>query len=128
MENKNKIIVLRELRRILWIITSYNHENFQVSNRKTLCRNVAVMVTYSFCLVMFALLLVSGAWSCVDCDFDIKQSSLPVSVAVSIVQMIGMYISFAVNNRKISQMIDDLQEIIDKRENFSILKMYLHLF
>lgn len=126
MEKKKKIVVLRELRQILWIITPYNRENFQVSHRKTLWRNIAVMVGYSFCLVMFALLLVTGAWSCADCNYDIKESSLPVSVTVSIVQMIGMYISFAVNNRKISRMIDHLQEIIDKRESFFVFRFSPH--
>lgn len=125
MENSKKIVVLRELRQILWIITAYNRENFQVPHRKTLWRNIAVMVAYSFCLVMFALLLVSGAWSCVDCNFDIKESSLPVSVTVSIVQMIGMYISLACNNRKISRLIDSLQGIIDKRESFALCSTLL---
>lgn len=118
MENAKKIVVLNELRHISWIITMYNRENFQLSERNKFYRNIGTVLIYTFCLIMYCLVFVTSVWYCFDCSFDVEKSSLAIPICISVVQMNGMYISLALNNRKITQLIHYIQTIIEKSEHF----------
>lgn len=116
MKNKEIVIVSKEFRRLSWIITVYNREKFQNTNRSELLRNIGAAFFLTLCLVMLFLVLVTGVWYCFDCEFDIKESSMAAPIAISVVQMLAMYTALTVNNRTISRMILDLQKIIEKRK------------
>lgn len=116
MEKAKIIVVLTELRRISWAIALYNRENFQLRDRSKFCRNIGAMIFYTFCFIMLGLVLVSGVWYCFDCNFDIKQSSLAIPISICVTQWMGMYISLAMNNRKIIQLIHHLQKAVQKRK------------
>lgn len=116
MRNSKKIVVLNELRRIMWIIAVYNRENFLITDRKTIRQNIGIALIYSFCLAMLGLILVTSVWYCLDCNFAIKESSLAIPIGICVAQIIGIYISLTFNNRKILQFLDYLQETIENRE------------
>lgn len=118
MEGTSRIVILNELRRKSWIITMYNRENFQVTSRHKLLRNIVTVFIFTGSLIMFGLVLVTSVWFCFECNFNIKETSLAIPISICVVQMVGMYISLAINNRKITQLIDHLQKIIEKRELF----------
>lgn len=116
MENSKRTVVLNELRRIVWIITVFNQENFPITDRKTILQNISIALIYSACFTMLGLILVTSVWYCFDCNFAIKESSLAIPIGISAAQMMGIYISLTLNNRKITQFVDNLQETIENRE------------
>lgn len=116
MENAKGIVVLNELRHISWIITMYNQDNFELPDGYKFLRNIGTVLIYTFCLIMYGLVFVTSVWYCFDCNFDMEESSLAIPISVSVVQMLGMYISLAINNRKITELIHYLQTIIEKSE------------
>lgn len=125
MDNKEIVIVLKEFRRLSWIITVYNREKFRNTNGSEFWRNIGAAFFLTLCLVMLFLVLVTGVWYCFDCEFDIKESSMAAPIAISVVQMLAMYAAVAINNRTISRMILDLQKIIERRKLFRDLFHFL---
>lgn len=118
MENTKTITILNELRRKSWIITMYNRESFQIASRSKWLHNIATVFIFTGSLIMFGLVLVTSVWHCFESNFNIKETSLAIPISICIVQMIAMYISMAMNNRKISQLIDRLQRVVEKRKIF----------
>lgn len=117
MKNTERIIILKEFRRLLWVITFYNRENFYGTNRGKFWRNIAATFLFTFCFVMLVLVLLGGILYCYDRKFDVKESATAAPIAISIAQIVLMYPSLAFNNRKVSKMIKNLQAAVDKRVN-----------
>lgn len=118
MENTRGILILNELRRRLWVITMYNRENFQVASQNKLLHNIAKALIFTGSLIMFGFVFVNSVWYCFERNFNIKEASLAIPISICVVQLISMYISFAMNNRKLTQLIDHLQSVIEKRKIF----------
>lgn len=116
MKNKEKAIVLKEYRRLLWIITFYNRENFCSTSRSKFWRNIGATCLFTLSFVMLALVLVGGIWYCYDRKFDVKESATAAPIAASIAQIFFMYPALAFNNRIVSKMINDLQVAIENRK------------
>lgn len=127
MENKD-FVAFREFNRISWFFRAYNCENFHVRNRHKLLHHIGEVSFFSFAIVMFGLEILSGVLYCFDYDFDIKKSSMALPVVISLVQVVFMYTSLAANNRKMTQMIDNVQMIIRKREIFIDFLDFLSVF
>lgn len=75
---------------------------------------------------MHVLILVAGIWHCIDCKFDIKQSSMAAPIGISIVQMILMYISIISKNQAVFEVILDVRKIVERRKLFWILHFCQH--
>lgn len=120
MENTEDLVAFKEFRRISWFFRVYNRENFHVRNRTILWRHIAEAAFFSFTLVMFGLEILSGILYCFDYEFDLKKTSMVAPVVISLVQIVFIYPALAANNRKMTQMIDSLQQIIRKREIFVV--------
>lgn len=116
--NRKKTVVLKEFRRISWLITVYNRENVQVTNRSVLLRNIGFMIIQTVCLIMFGLVFISSIWFCFDCNFNVKELSFAIPIMICSLQMISSYVSIVKNNWKIAELIDYLQMAIDKRKIF----------
>lgn len=52
---------------------------------------------------------------------------MAVPIAISIVQMIFMYLAIISNNRTISEMIFDVQKIVEKRKLFGIFSIFMDI-
>lgn len=111
-----KKVILVEFRKFSQILTLFNSDNFQVMDRKTWWRNFSIAASFLISLAFIFFLLVSVVWYCFDCGFAISETAFAVPVILVIFQVIGTYISMALENRKIAQVIDHLEEIINKRK------------
>lgn len=118
MDKKKDFIVLEEYNRISWVLRIYNRENYHGLSPSELCRCITETSLFSLGLVAFGLQLVSGILYCFDSGFDVGKSSMAVSLVISVAQIIIMYQALATKNRKITQMIDDMQMVINRREDF----------
>lgn len=124
---KGSIIILKEFDRFSSSITCYNRENFHNIRDRKFWRNIGVTLFFTLCFVMLVLILVAAIWYCFDCHWDIQESSMAVPIAISIVQMIFMYLAIISNNRTISEMIFDVQKIVERRKLFGIFSIFMDI-
>lgn len=96
----------------------FNKEHYQVTDRNILLRNIRGLVICTVLLIMLVLNIAGSIWFCYECDFNIKEISFAFPIIICLVQIISMYISITRNNRKITEMIDQLQLITEKRNIF----------
>lgn len=110
----DRIEIFNEFRRLSQILALYNREKLQDSPDRR--RNICNAFVFSILLIMLALLLLSSIWNCFDYNFAIIESAFSISVCFIVLQLWSVYISMAVDNREILQTVEDLQEVIDKRQ------------
>lgn len=118
MEEKKDVIVLTEYRRISWVLRIYNREDYHGLNPSELRRHIVETSLFSLALATFALDLLSGILYCFDTKFDVAKSSMAATFVISIAQIFIIYRALVMNNRKITQMIDNIQMVINRREDF----------
>lgn len=111
--------IFDKFRRFSRILSLYNREQYQLIDRKAWWQQIVFALIFTILLIFVGLLLVTAIWHCFDCNFSIMGTAFAIPVSFVILQLSSVCISMFKDNRKIGKIVNHLQKIIEKRENFA---------
>lgn len=116
MKDVNKMSVLVEFRSYLRLLTAYDSVNFHQNN----WRDNLFSVFYAFCttlmIVCLAMFIALGIWHLVENGTDLDMFAASFPILMGVLEMEITFIALVWKNRTITETINRLQEVIDKRE------------
>lgn len=116
MSASNKIHALNGLKPYLRLIQAYNDENFRDHN----WRNILNSVFYAFCatdvIILLPIFILLAVWYLIENDADLIKVVIAVPLLATLLQMELAFITLLMKNRMAIEMIDRLQQVIDKSE------------
>lgn len=111
-----KIHALNGLKPYLRLIQAYNDENFRDHN----WRNILNSVFYAFCatgvIILLPIFILLAVWYLIENDADLIKVVIAVPLLATLLQMELAFITLLMKNRMAIEMIDRLQQVIDKSE------------
>lgn len=112
--------IFDQFHRFARILSLYNRERYQLTDRKAWWRQILFALIFSILIIFAVLLLVTAIWHCFDCDFSIMGTAFALPVSFVILQLFSVCISMVKDNREIAIIVNKLQKIIEKREDFAV--------
>lgn len=122
MENTKKINALSAFDGYLRILKAYNIENFNGGDRIHFVRNVCFVFGVTISVAQMAIVSILAIWYTIDygCALQIVFAAIPSILTV--LQFFVTFLAFASNNRIISETIERIQNIIERRKcRFAII-------
>lgn len=115
--NDDNILILRTFRPLLTFLTLYNLDNFREKSRRVIARNIcrAISITVAFAAYVF-LFLSSELLQCSNDRFVLSKIAQPLSFFIGGCQIIFIYPLLFGRSSRIIEILDDLQEIVERRE------------
>lgn len=116
MSDSAGINVLNKLKPYLRLIQAYNHEHFHGHHWRTMVNSVI----YAFCatvmIVLLPIFIMLAVWYLIENDADLIKVVIAIPLLATLLQMELAFITLIVKNRIVIEMIERLQQVIDKSE------------
>lgn len=112
-----RIHVMKAFEPYMRTLCIFDTSNYHGHNFRTIIGNIifAIMISFSL-IVSFPIIIVCGAWLCVDLHFDLNKISSTVPITIHTLQYLLVYISFALRSSEIQDLINRLQSIVNRRK------------
>lgn len=112
----NEHQVLRQLHPFLTILTVYNRENFNKTNRQQQILNIIQCLGFSIASIFLVFVVISAGQICVENKLDMKIITTPLALFIGGSQMILIYLAISSKSRRISAVIQQLNAVVMKRK------------
>lgn len=116
MATKRIIRVLDAFHPYFRMIKAYNLENFRKLSCLRIFKNILYALYVTALIVAMAIVINLGLWHLFEDDLNISQFSTALALIITYVQMLFIFAILAIKNRKISENMQDIEEIVQKRE------------
>lgn len=125
MLNSNKVPVLDEFRPYLRLIKAYNRKNFRQTAWDTLLRSIWCALCETVLILALCLFILLSVWYLLENGSNLSKIAVALPLTLSTVQTLTISIALIMKNGVISETIDQLGNIINRRETeFFFLKIY----
>lgn len=118
MDNSTKIRVLKEFRPYIRLFEAYNCDHFLHREWRSIRRGVFNAFCTSFMITAMSSHLSFDVWYFVDHRDDLKKVATLFPLSMSSLQMFLSFIAMLVKNGTITEMMDQLQLVVDQRKLF----------
>lgn len=117
MENIERVDVIGKYRPYLNLLKAFNavHTDHCDNWRAWLERHTRLLYT-SVLVVAGALATIFSTWGLFDKKFALRETAAALPLIISCLQITVSFISLALKNRRIGQVLDGVQALIDKRK------------
>lgn len=116
MASKRMIRVLDAFHPYLRMIKAYNLENFRELPFSRIVQHILYALYVTVLIVAMAIVIYLGLWHLFEDDLTISQFSTALALIITYMQMLFIFATLAIKNRKISGNILDIEESIQQRE------------
>lgn len=116
MQNTDKIIVLGAFDAFLRILKAYNSENFERSGRRLCVRNLCFAAGVTIFVALIPIVCALGIWHMIDNGGAMEVVVVALPTIISLIQLIITIVALLAENRLISETIDTIQSIVDRRK------------
>lgn len=117
MANSNKIKILAELNAYLRILTAYNKDNFNHRHWRCLLHSVFYAICSTMIILLVPVFISLGIWYLLENNVDLKRFIVALPLLLSLLQIEVTFVAMLTKNRVINETIEQLQRIIDQRNN-----------
>lgn len=111
MENRRTVPVLSLCRSLIKILSVFNNKiDWRFALFDTLLIFIVPIILCGACLMLILII-----WFCFDHNFNLKEISTAITFSISVIQLCLVSIIFSKNRQFISESVDLLQSVINKR-------------
>lgn len=100
----------------LRMLKAYNLDDFRKTSFLRVLQNILYAFYVTALIVAMAIVINLGVWHLFEDDLNISQFSTALALIITYMQMLFIFATLAVKNRKISENIENIEEIVQKRE------------
>ena len=118
MDNSTKIRVLKEFRPYLRLFKAYNCDNFRYREGRFIRRGVFDAFCTSFIITLLSSHIIFDIWYIVDHHTELKIVATLFPLSMTSLQKILSLIAMLVKNGTITELMDQLQRVVDHRKLF----------
>lgn len=108
--------VLKQFRLYLRFLKGYNFDNFQHKNWHKIVNSVCYALGTTMIILLIPAYGILAFWSVLERGADLKKMVVTIPLLCTGLQFESTYIALMMRNHIISQTIDQLQTIIDRRK------------
>lgn len=116
MDSSREIHVMRKFKPYLHCLQAYNRANFQHNTSEAKLKNVLFAAFVTFNSIMFALMPCMCTWCMYDDKFALSMIVSLLPIFTSSIQIMLTMVALLSKNQLISQVLDHLYGIVEKRE------------
>lgn len=115
--HSSKILILKACKPYVCILKAYNPGNFCRENN---WRDIQCCVFYALLATILIppmpMLIILGIWHLIETAADLKQVSAILPLVLTLAQVEITFIAMIINNRTLSEAIDQAQKVINQRK------------